>query len=166
MEEIIQTTISTTIEEIVKQSNLLYFDKATMILSIIALVISVWSVIWTARKNNRSSFKNNLYDDILKEALHINLPKLVQRSIDYGNKKVNDNEIDKLQDLLMELRSKILVFTYINEKFYNEIDSIIIKIDETIVLMINKKENFERKYEELMGHIKALYKCVEKYLFK
>ena len=41
MEEIIRTTIATTIEEIVQHSNLLCFDRATLILSVIAIIISI-----------------------------------------------------------------------------------------------------------------------------
>ena len=44
MEEIIQTTISTTMNEVIKNSNLLCFDWATLAISIIAIIISVWSV--------------------------------------------------------------------------------------------------------------------------
>ena len=52
MEEIIQTTISTTMNEVIKNSNLLCFDWATLAISIIAIIISVWSVIWTVHRNN------------------------------------------------------------------------------------------------------------------
>lgn len=166
MEEIIQTTISTTMNEVIKNSNLLCFDWATLAISIIAIIISIWSAIWTVHRNNKSSYKNNVYEDILKDSLHNELPIYMQKSIDFKNKKVNDNEIDKFQDFLMELRSKILVFKYMDEKFYKEIDEIIIKIDDNIVLINNKQENFENRYEELVNQIKALYKCIEEYLFK
>ena len=82
MEEIIQTTISTTINEVIEHSNLLGFDWATLVLSVIALMVSIWSVVWTVRKNNESSYKNNLYKDILKKPLHEELPSCIQKSID------------------------------------------------------------------------------------
>lgn len=69
MEEIIRTTIATTIEEIMKYSNLLCFDRATLILSVIAIMISIWSAIWTVRKNNKQNYNNSLYEDILKDDL-------------------------------------------------------------------------------------------------
>lgn len=166
MEEIIQTTISTTMDEVIKNSNLLCFDWATLVISIIAIIISIWSAIWTVRKNNKSNYKNNVYEDILKDSLHIELPQFMQKSIDYTNKRVNDEEIDKFQDFLMELRSKILVFKYMDEKIYKEIDDAIIKIDDNIVLITNKQENFEKRYEELVKQIKLLYKNIEEYLYK
>lgn len=166
MEEIIHETISTTMNEVIKKSNLFCFDWATLVISIAAIVISIWSAIWTVHKNNKASYKNNVYEDILKEALHIELPKLMQRSIDDKNKKVNDEEIGKFQDFLIELRSRILIFKYMDEKFYKEIDDIIKKVDDNIVLIINKQEDFESRYKELVKQIKILYKYVGGYLFK
>lgn len=166
MEEIIQTTISTTMNEVIKNSNLLCFDWATLAISIIAIIISVWSVIWTVHRNNKSSYKNNVYEDILKNALHIKLPMYMQKSINLRNRTVNNNEIGKFQDFLLDLRGKILVFKYMDEKFYKEIDKIIIKIDDNIVLINNKQDNFENIYKDLVDQIKKLYKCIEKYLFK
>lgn len=166
MEEIIQTTISTTMNEVIKNSNLLCFDWATLAISIIAIIISVWSVIWTVHRNNKSSYKNNVYEDILKNALHIKLPMHMQKSINLRNRTVNNNEIGKFQDFLLDLRGKILVFKYMDEKFYKEIDKIIIKIDDNIVLINNKQDNFENIYKDLVDQIKELYKCIEKYLFK
>ncbi len=166
MEEIIRTTISATINEVIKNSNLFCFDWATLIISIIAIIISIWSAIWTVNKNNKSSYKNNIYEDILKNSLHIELPKHMQKSIDYKTKTVNDEEIDNFQDFLIELRNRILIFKYMDDKFYKKIDDIIIKIDDNIVLIINKKENFNDRYDELLKDIKDLYRCVEKYLFK
>lgn len=166
MEEIIQTTISTTMNEVIKNSNLLCFDWATLAISILAIIISIWSAIWTVHRNNKSNYKTNVYDDVLKSALHNELPKFMQKSIDFENKKINDIEIDKFQDFLINLRKKILVFKYMDNKFYNEFDKIIIQIDDNIVLITNKKENFENRYNELVNNIKSLYKCTEDYLFK
>ena len=166
MEEIIQATISTTINEVIKNSNLLCFDWATLAISIIAIIISVWSAIWTVHRNNKSNYKNNVYEDVLQEAFHVKLPMYMQKSIDFKNKTVKDNEIGKFQDFLIDLREKILVFKYMDEDFYKEIDKIIIKIDDNIVLINNKQDNFENIYNELVDQIKELYKCIEKYLFK
>lgn len=166
MEEVIQTTIEATLNEAIKNANLLYFDWTTLVISIIAIIISIWSAIWTVRKNNKSTYKSNIYKDILENPLHNELPIHMQKSIDFNNKKVNDNEIDKFQSFLMELRSRILVFKYMDEKFYNEMDKIIMKIDDNIVLINNKQENFENRCEELVSQVKALYKCIEKYMNK
>lgn len=166
MEEIIQTTISTTINEVIEHSNLLGFDWATLVLSVIALMVSIWSVVWTVRKNNESSYKNNLYQDILKKPLHEELPSCIQKSIDLNNKSIDDLEIDKFQDFLMDLRIKILVFKYTDNEFYEEMENNIVKIDEYIVLISNRKENFEKRYEELILVVKNLYKCVEQHFYK
>lgn len=166
MEEVIRTTISTTIEEIIKYSNLFCFDWATLILSLIAVIISIWSVIWTVKKSNKQNYNNSLYEDILKEDLNKKMPILIHRSIDAKSKCVNDEEINELEEFLSELRESILVFKYINPDFYNKLDGIIVNIDENIVLISTRNENFEKRYAILMSEIKKLYKCIEKKLFK
>lgn len=94
------------------------------------------------------------------------MPSFIQRSIDLNSKSINDEEIDKFQEFLGKLRVDLLVFKYMDNKFYEEIDNIILKIEDNIVLIVNKKENFDKRYEELVCQVKKLYKCVEKYLFK
>ena len=166
MEEIIRTTIATTIEEIIQYSNLLYFDIATLILSVIAIIISVWSAIWTVKKNNKQNYNNSLYEDILKDDLHKKMPMLIHKSIDVKRKCVNDQEINELEVFFSKLRESILVFKYINSDFYIKLDGIIVNIDENIVLITTRNENFDKRYGMLMSEIKKLYKCIEKNLFK
>jgi hypothetical protein len=166
MEEIIRTTIATTIEEIIQYSNLLCFDRSTLILSVIAIIISIWSAIWTVKKNNKQNYNNSLYEDILKDDLHKKMPMLIHKSIDVKRKCVNDQEINELEVFLSKLRESILVFKYINPEFYKKLDGIIVNIDENIVLISTRNENFDKRYGMLMSEIKKLYKCIEKNLFK
>ena len=166
MEEIIRTTIATTIEEIMKYSNLLCFDRATLILSVIAIMISIWSAIWTVRKNNKQNYNNSLYEDILKDDLQKKMPMLIHKSIDVKRKWVNDQEINEIEEFLSKLRESILVFKYIDSEFYRKLDEIIVNIDENIVLISTRNENFDKRYAMLMSEIKKLYKCIEKNLFK
>lgn len=166
MEEIIRTTITTTIEEIIQYSNLLCFDRATLILSVIAIIISIWSAIWTVKKNNKQNYNNSLYEDILKDDLNKKMPILIHKSIDIKRKCVNDKEINEIEEFLSELRESILVFKYINPNFYKKLDEIIVNIDENIVLISTRSEKFDKRYEILMSEIKKLYKCIEKNLFK
>lgn len=166
MEEIIRTTITTTIEEIIQYSNLLCFDRATLILSVIAIIISIWSAIWTVKKNNKQNYNNSLYEDILKDDLNKKMPILIHKSINIKRKCVNDKEINEIEEFLSELRESILVFKYINPNFYKKLDEIIVNIDENIVLISTRSEKFDKRYEILMSEIKKLYKCIEKNLFK
>ena len=166
MEEIVQATIKTTIEEVIKNSNLFCFDWATLIISILAIIISIWSVIWTVRKNNKQSYNNILYEDILQEKLHKDMPLLINKSIDVVGRCVNQEGIDELEDFLAELREAILVFKYNNPQFYKSLDKIIVNIDEKIVIISTRNENFEERYEKLIEEIKKLYKCIEEKLFK
>ena len=117
MEEIIRTTISTTIEEVIQNSNLFCFDIITLAVSIIAILISIWSVVWTVRKGSKQDYNNSLYEDVLQKNLNSVMPKLIHKSIDIKSKCVNEEEINKFETFINKLRENILVFKYINEQF-------------------------------------------------
>lgn len=166
MEEILRTTITTTIEEIIKNSNLLCFDWATLIISILAIIISIWSAVWTVWKNNKQNYNNFLYEDILKKKLHKELPSLIHDAINISTKKADNTKISKLEKCIGELRKDILIFKYQKPIFYEKLDSILIKLDEQIVVINSRTENFDKKYEEITAEIKKMYKCIEDNLFK
>ena len=167
MEEIIQTTIKTTIEEINNNSNSIAFNIVTITLSILAIIISIWVAIWTTKKSNRLNYKNKLYENILQDIFQKQIPALIQKSLNVDCKKVNEDQIDKLEKLITEdLRNAILIFKYINSQFYNRMEKTIIEIDDDIVLISTKEDNFDRMYEKLIKDMKNLYSYVEKYLFK
>lgn len=167
MEEIIQTTIKTTIEEVNNNSNSIAFNITTITLSALAIIISVWAAIWTTRKNNKLNYKNNLYENVLQDILQKQIPVLIQKSLNADCKKVNENQINKLEKLITkDLRNAILVFKYIDNKFYNKMEETIIKIDDDIVLISTRQNNFDRMYGELIKNIESLYTYVERYLFK
>ena len=129
-------------------------------------MISIWSAIWTVRKNNKQNYNNSLYEDILKDDLQKKMPMLIHKSIDVKRKCVNDQEINEIEEFLSKLRESILVFKYIDSEFYRKLDEIIVNIDENIVLISTRNENFDKRYAMLMSEIKKLYKCIEKNLFK
>ena len=89
MEEIIRTTISTTIEEVIQNSNLFCFDIITLAVSIIAILISIWSVVWTVRKGSKQDYNNSLYEDVLQKNLNSVMPKLIHKSIDIKILNIN-----------------------------------------------------------------------------
>lgn len=166
MEENIAKIISTTIKEVIKNSNLLFFDTVNLIFSVVAFIISIWSVTWTIHKNNNTNYKNNLYEDILKKPLHKELPMHIHKSFNINSKVTNDDEINKFEDFLMSLRKDILIFKYIDNNFYKKMEATIIKIDENIVLINAKKGEFDLKYNNIIKATKKLYKYTKKYLFK
>lgn len=166
MEEIIQTTIQATMQEISNYSNMSAFDWITHILSIVAIISSIACVIWTVKKGNKQTYNTSLYDDILKDDLNKTLPLLIHKSVDCSNKKVNQKEVEKLESFLLKLREKILVFKYIDLKFYEKLEKNIIDIDEKVVLISSRKEGFDRLYKELSEKVRSLYKTIEKNLFK
>lgn len=163
---VIQNTIKTTIEQVIINSKLLVFDWSTLILSVLAIIISIWSAIWTSKRVEKSNYKSKLYENILQEPLQVKIPELLQKSIDFNKKTVNDISINEFEEYIGEFRRKIIVFKYINKKFYEKLNDTIIKIDEVLVLMIARKENIEYKFEELYKLVENMYILSEKYLFR
>lgn len=158
--DIIRTTIETTINSIIENSNLLFFDKSALLLSILAIIISVWAVF----KNEYSQYKNKFYDGIFLKPLQEELPSLINNAINTEQYCINQEACTELEEYIGNFRKRILVFKYMNEKFYKKIDNILIDIDQQLVIMNNRNENFEEKYSNLLKTINKLYKESKKYI--
>lgn len=164
IQAIIQTVIQTTIEETIKNANLLAYDRLALIISIFAIGVSIAVAIWTAKRTERSNYRSNYYKNILLDPLQKKLPLLLHKAI--GKQKINKKEADKLEKYIEEFRNIILPFKYIDEKFYKKFDLKLIEIDETLIILYSKDENFDKNSKKLYKTVKKLYKLSEKYLFK
>lgn len=158
--EVIRTAVETSIDKTIENSNLLFFDNLTLLLSILAIIISIWSVI----KGEISQFKINIYDNVLSNPLQKDLPQLLNEAINLEQTCINEEACSKLEEYIGQLRKNILVFKYENCKFYGKIDSLLVKIDNQLVVMSNRNENFMEKYTELLKLVKDLYKKTRKYI--
>lgn len=164
IQTIIETTVKSTIEETIKNANLIAYDRLALIISIIAIVVSIIVAIWTAKRTEKSNYRNNYYQNILLEPLQKKLPLLLHKTID--NQKINKKEASKLEKYIAEFRNIILPFKYIDEKFYKKFDTKLIELDEILVVLYSKDENFNKNSKKLYDIAKKLYKLSEKYLFK
>lgn len=144
MEETIKTIIETTINETIKNSHLFAYDWITMIISIIAIVISILVAIWTAKKSNKSTYKNMLYTDVLEDDMFVKLPQIINECVDINSKTINDDKVNEFGLYIIDLKKKILVYKYVDEKFYKQIDADLTEIDENMVLIDNKKNTFQK----------------------
>lgn len=159
-EETIKVLIQTTINSTIENANLLIYDRCATIISVLAIVISIWAVF----RNELKQYNNKFYDKILGSELQEQLPLLLNNALDLENKRVNEESFSKLEEFIGELRKKILVFKYNNEKFYNSINKALIDIDEKMIIMTNRSENFQIKYLDLLKSIKKLYRVCKKYI--
>lgn len=164
IQTIIETTVKVTIEETIKNANLLAYDRLALIISILAILVSIIVAIWTVRRTEKSNYRNNYYENILLDPLQKKLPLLLHKAID--NQRINKKEADKLEKYITEFRNIILPFKYIDEKFYKKFDRKLIELDETLVILYSKTENFDNNSRKLYNTAKQLYKLSEKYLFK
>lgn len=158
--EVIKITIETTINSIIENANLLVFDKIALFLSFVAIAISIWSVY----RNEALQYKNKFFDGVLLEPLRDKLPKLIKKAINIEMSCVDEEGCAELEQFIKDFRSEILVFKYVDKEFYDKIDSELIKIDEILILMNNRNESFNNKYEELLREVGNLYKDSKKYI--
>ncbi len=165
-EELIRITIQTTIEEVIKKSNLLQFDFANFWISITAICISIWSVYFTLKKSSQANYYRDLYNNLLKDLLQDKLPQIINKSFNLNSKTVEQSGINEFEEFIGKFRSNLLVFKYINKKFYKKMEEILVSLDEKIVVISTRSENFQEKYEHILEDVNHLYKTVDKYLFK
>lgn len=158
--EVIREVIETTINSTIENANLLVFDKFSLGISIIAIVISIWTVF----RNESIQFKNKFYDKILQNPLQDDLPKLINEAINVERSDINEESCTKLEEYIGEFRQRILVFKYNDERFYRKIDKVLVDIDEQLVVMVNRNKNFSKKYSEFLNLVKKLYKLSKKYI--
>lgn len=158
--EVIKITIESTVNSIIENANLLFYDKFSLLLSIFAIIISIWAVY----RNERSQYNNKFYDGVLLKPLQEKLPILINNAIDENNSTINDEAYLQLDDFIKEFRKDILVFKYVDNKFFEKIDNQLIQIDELLVVMSNRDENFKKNYDKLLKEVGKLYNISRKYI--
>lgn len=158
--QVIREVIKTTINETIKSANLLVFDTCSLIISIIAIIISIWTVF----RSEKIQFRTKIYDNLLQKPLQEELPELINNAINEENCNINGKACTKLEKFIDKFRHKILVFKYNDLKFYKKMDSILIDMDEKLVVMTNRDANFSKNYSEFVELVKKLYKTSKKYI--
>lgn len=151
--------------QIVKSSEV----NVELILSIIAIIISVVSIIMQ-RKNSKDSVRVSLeadyYLNIYKEYLMEKIPKACQ-VIRFSDEKLLD--VDSLIDELNNMRRASLFFKYYDEKFYEEIYDALQNLENKLVSKSGdmSNENYAKFIPELNQDITSIYDIINsRYLGK
>jgi hypothetical protein len=165
LNNIVEIAIRTGIESS-KSGN---FDIMNLGIAIIAIVISIIAIfisIWTVKRGEKKNYNNKYYDSILSEFLESKLPILMNNTIDRKSRTISDEDYEILDEELERFREKILVFQYINNEFYTRLDANIIELDEKLITISGKSEYFDRTYEAINKILVKIYKDVEEFLLK
>lgn len=108
-------------------------DKITLILSIIAIIISIIVPLFEYLINKHTNFTNLMsmfYAETYKEYLMILIPES-RKKIGFIDDKINDTE--NLEIVLQGLRTKSTFFSYQNKRFFNNLNKKINSIDDLLV---------------------------------
>ncbi|MCH5250573.1 MAG: hypothetical protein J1E98_11595 [Lachnospiraceae bacterium] len=141
-----------------------------LVISIIALMISVGSSVFEYFWNRHISRKNaetEIYKDIFIEYLIKKIPE-ARNKIHYGNEILSD--IDDLVNVLNDLRRDILFFKFSDNCFYRELYKKLQKLEDKLVTISGKKidaDEFADFHKGLDEDIHNIYNFImKKYIGK
>ena len=83
--------------------------------------------------------------------------------IDIKNNIVYTEASNDFEKAIGEFRKKIKFLQFIDITVYNNIDSLLVKIDDDIVLLCSDRDNKEEKIKEIHNLINQLYDEINEY---
>ena len=131
------------------------YEIIACIFSLLSVIFSCYSIYCAKKKKNTE----RIYYDLFKNYIIERIPcayKDFEKPEDKASQK-------NFEEVIRDFRRSILAVEFINKKFYKEIDDLLIQIDEKIVVMNNRTENFGKLREDLYSIICELYKKVNKF---
>lgn len=143
-----------------------------MILSIIAILVSIISFICTfyqANKHNTINLKSRFYEKIFDEYLTEKIPEAVLK-LNYNNITHRLTDANDIRDILSDLKRDSLFFKYSDIKFYNELVKLINRLENEISDKVNNPEpdNQERckNILKMVNIVEEIYKYILNYSIK
>lgn len=136
-------------------------DIWTLIVAIVAVIISIWSV----KRNEKVNYRTKIFEVVFKE-LFEKFPLLVNNAIDEHSYTINEDACDIVEDTIGKYRERILVLKYSDNDYYMKIDKQLIKMDEKLTLLAGYRNFtfFNNYYAAFLKEVKKLYKIVRKYI--
>lgn len=140
-----------------------------IILPVFTIIISVVNIIFILlgfkREGNKylSSLRGIYIEKIFNEYLINKIPE-TRNKIIYVEKSGFSSLAD-LANIISALRKDILYFKYNSEKFYDELDKMLIEFEDFLASKINKKIEIQGDREEIQNninkYISQIYKRVD-----
>ncbi len=121
-----------------------------MILSIIAILVSIISFICTfyqANKHNTINLKSRFYEKIFDEYLTEKIPEAM-RKIYYDNNTNRLSDADNIRQVLSDLKKECLFFKYSDQKFYKSLIKLINDLEQEISNKLNNPESDNQAQSE------------------
>ncbi len=142
------------------------FEIAQVVTSVLAILLSIASLIYTnhiSKKQTKLKMKENYYQPVFQEMLLVTFPNVFTSFIDIKNNIVYTEASNDFEKAIGEFRKKIKFLQFIDITVYNNIDSLLVKIDDDIVLLCSDRDNKEEKIKEIHNLINQLYDEINEY---
>lgn len=134
-------------------------DKAALILSIIAILVSIFEIYNNARLN-KTNIKSEYFSQIYYDYLFNQIPD-ARKQIRIDNGRFIGFE--KLQDAVTDMVSKSEFFKFANERFYNKLKKKCIDLEDFLLNTANKKNiQLSSPCNEVDKKIKKIYKYINR----
>lgn len=136
-----------------------------LILSCISIALSVFFSIFTilsSLKDKKLNMRNNYYD-IFKKDLTETFPKFCSSFISDESFKINDEVGKKFENFIDEFMVKIRFLSYVDEKNYKKINSLLILLEEEIILLPTRKETIQNHINSFNKIVADIYKNINKH---
>lgn len=142
------------------------FEITQTIISIVAIVISIISLIYTnniSKKQTQLKMKENYYQPVFQDMLINIFPQVFTNFIDIKNNAVYIEASTEFEKAIGDFRKKVKFLQFIDLDIYNKIDKLLIDIDENIVLLCSNRDNKEEKIQKTHKLVIKLYHEINNY---
>lgn len=142
------------------------FEIAQVVTGVIAILLSIASLIYTnhiSKKQTKLKMKENYYQPVFQKMLLVTFPNVFTSFIDIKNNTVYIEASNDFEKAIGEFRKKIKFLQFIDITVYNNIDSLLVKIDDDIVLLCSDRDNKEEKIKEIHNLVNQVYDEINKY---
>ena|GEM_PF-4813958 len=141
-------------------------DVIRTIIAALAFMFSLVSLAYThivSCKQKRIKLRENYYEPVFKKMMTEVFPEVFTDFVNLQNGKIYKNSATAFEDAIGTFREKLKFMQFTDIKRYTKIDSMLLEIDDTIVILYSKDEIREEKIEELFYLMKQLYSEIDKY---
>lgn len=127
----------------------------------LAIISLIFSIISTCKVNNIKK-KNKYYDGLFKDFLLYKMPAVYEKYI-HNSIMPNLSIEQQFEEIIGDFRNSIIAMKFVNEKFYSDVDSMLINIEDTVVRISNHTDEYGSLKGKLFKQICELYAEINKF---
>lgn len=140
---------------------------SNVIISIVALVISVLSIVGSficlyinIKSSKRFTTKQKMLNGLL-DLVYFDLPDKVNQLI--FNENPNKDRVREVKKLLVDTRRKFVFLKFRNEDKYEEIRNALMNLEDSVGILLSSKISAKKKRENIENRMKRFYDILDNY---